>query len=79
MCESGNGNCSGSKRKHTPIVSEAQQGKFGAELSRRRKGEKSQMKGITEKELENHLEESGGKKLPKKVKKVGSYYGSRHS
>lgn len=56
-------------RKHTPIVSKAQQGKFGAELARRRAGKKSRMSSITTKELERHLEESKGKKLPKRVKK----------
>lgn len=53
-------------KKHTPIVSEAQRGKFGAELSRRRSGKKPQMKGITQKELVSHLKESKGKKLPKR-------------
>lgn len=54
------------KEKHTPIVSEAQRGKFGSELARRRAGEKRRMAGITTKELEQHLKESKGKKLPKK-------------
>jgi len=58
--------CSG--RKHTPIVSEIQRGKFGAELARRRSGKVSQMPGITEKELESHLHESKGKNLPKRKK-----------
>ena len=57
-----------SKRKHTPIVSEAQQGKFGAELARRRAGKESRMKGITTAELESHLHESKGKNLPKRKK-----------
>lgn len=62
--------CKGSSgRKHTPIVSKKQQGKFGAELARRRAGKTSRMKGITTKELEEHLKESKGKKLPKKSKK----------
>lgn len=56
--------CGYSKRKHTPIVSKAQRGKFGAELRRRRKGLKSRMEGITTKELESHLSESRGKQLP---------------
>jgi hypothetical protein len=51
-------------RKHTPIVSKAQRGLFGAELARRRSGKKSKMSGISVKELESHLEESAGKKLP---------------
>lgn len=54
----------GKHRKHTPIVSEAQQGKFGAELGRRRAGKARKMRGITTKELESHLKESKGKKLP---------------
>ena len=53
----------GGSRKHTPITSKAQRGLFGAELSRRRRGKKSRMSGITTKELESHLRESGGKKL----------------
>ena len=56
------GNCSG--RKHTPITSQAQRGLFGAELARRRAGKKGRMKGINTAELESHLHESGGKKLP---------------
>jgi hypothetical protein len=51
-------------RAHTPIVSERQRGLFGSELARRRKGEEGKMPGITEDELEGHLRESGGKKLP---------------
>lgn len=54
-------------KPHTPIVSKAQRGKSGAELGRRRAGKSSRMKGITTKELESHLHESKGKKLPKKV------------
>lgn len=57
------------KKKHTPIVSEAQQGLMGAELARRRAGEKPRMKGMSEEELSSHLKESGGKKLPKKSKR----------
>ena len=60
---------SGSARAHTPIVSEAQRGKFGAELARRRAGKKPQMPGITEKELVSHLKEAKGKKLVGRVKK----------
>jgi hypothetical protein len=61
-------NCSG-KRKHTPIVSKAQQGKMGVELGRRESGKSSQMKGITTKELKSHLRESKGKKLPERSRK----------
>ena len=60
---------SGKPRKHTEITSQAQQGKFGAELARRRAGKKPQIKGITTKELESHLHESKGKKLPKRARK----------
>ncbi len=51
-------------KKHTPITSKKQRGFFGAELARRREGKQSKMKGITTEELEGHLKESGGKKLP---------------
>lgn len=56
-------------RKHTPLVSEAQRGLFGAELRRRRLGLTPRMKGITTAELERHLEETKGKKLPARAKK----------
>jgi len=56
----------GCHKKHTPIVSKKQQGFFGAELARRRVGKKSRVPGITTAELEGHLKESKGKKLPKK-------------
>jgi len=55
-------------RKHTPIVSKKQRGLFGAELARRRAGKARRMPSITTKELEQHLIESKGKKLPKKKK-----------
>lgn len=51
-------------KKHTPIVSKAQRGMMGAELERQRKGKKSRMSGMSEEELERHLKESKGKKLP---------------
>ena len=57
------GQCS---KKHTPIVSKKQRGLFGAELARRRAGKKSRMTGIATAELESHLRESKGKKLPRK-------------
>lgn len=63
--------CKKSDRAHTPIVSKKQRGLFGAELARRRSGKKRKMKGITTKELEKHLKESKGKKLPKSRKKRG--------
>lgn len=56
----------GSHRKHTPIVSKKQRGMFGAELSRRRAGKDRMMEGITTAELESHLRESKGKKLPRR-------------
>ena len=56
-------------RKHTPIVSKRQRGLFGAELRRRKVGMAPQMKGITTEELEKHLRESRGRKLPKRAKK----------
>lgn len=56
-------------RAHTPIVSKAQRGKFGAELARRRAGKASRMPGITTAELRSHLKESKGKRLPKRSKK----------
>ena len=59
----------GCKKKHTPITSRAQHGKFGSELKRRRQGKPRRMRGITTKELESHLMESKGKKLPKKVRR----------
>ena len=61
--------CKGSKRPHTPVVSTKQQGLFEAELARRRAGKTTLMVGITTKELQQHLRESAGKKLPKKARK----------
>lgn len=58
----------GKHRKHTPITSQAQQGKFGAELARRRAGKARRMQGITTEELESHLRESKDKKLPARAK-----------
>ena len=60
-----------SKRKHTPITTEAQRGFFGATLRRRRQGSKwGGMKGITTAELRSHLHEAKGKKLPKRKRKT---------
>lgn len=56
-------------KKHTPIVSEAQRGLFGAEYARRKEGKRGKMKGITQAELESHLHEAGGKKLPARSRK----------
>ena len=58
------GSHGGGHRKHTPITSVAQRGKFGAELARRQEGKKSRMPSITTAELRSHLKESKGKKLP---------------
>lgn len=57
------------RRKHTPIVSRAQRGLFGAELARRRAGKKPRMKGISVAKLRSHLKESRGKKLPARRKR----------
>ena len=62
------GNPKKKERAHTSITSEAQRGLFGAELARRRAGKKGRMPGITTEELERHLKESGGKKLPARAK-----------
>ena len=63
--------CKKSGRKHTPIVSEAQRGKFGAELARREAGKKSRMPGITKAELKSHLHEAEGMDLPARSRKRG--------
>jgi hypothetical protein len=55
----------GKRRKHTPIVSKKQRGFFGAELHRKRAGQKGKT-GMSEEELESHLHESKGKSLPLK-------------
>lgn len=54
-------------RKHTPIVSQAQRGFFGAELARKRAG-KSTKTDMSKAELGRHLEESKGKSLPERIK-----------
>jgi hypothetical protein len=41
---------------------------MGAELARRKAGQEPRMRGMTFEELERHLEESKGKKLPKRSK-----------
>lgn len=55
--------CPKSKRKHTPIVSKAQQRLFGAV----RGGKKTKATGLSKAEAGRHLKESKGKKLPEKV------------
>ena len=52
-------------RKHTPIVSKAQRGLFGAVAG----GKKTKAKGLTVAEAKRHMKEAAGKKLPKRVKK----------
>lgn len=54
-------------RKHTPIVTEAQRGFFGAELGRLREGE-ARVTEMPEAELKRHLKEAKGKKLPSRRK-----------
>jgi len=61
----------GKHRKHTPIVSRAQRGMFGAEYARRKAGKAPRMKGITKAELRGHLKESRGKRLPKRTTRKG--------
>jgi len=60
--------CRKSKRKHTKITSEKQRGFFGAEYARKKEGKRGYT-DMTLAELKRHLEESRGKKLPKKSKK----------
>jgi len=57
-----------SDRKHTPIVSQAQRGFFGAELARKRAGKETKT-GMSEEELARHLRETKGKKLAKRKHK----------
>ncbi len=61
--------CGKSKRAHTPIVSKAQRGLFGAEYARRKAGKKPRIPSITRAELRGHLKESKGKKLPKRTRR----------
>ena len=64
----GKGCGKGGHRKHTPIVSRKQRGFFGAELARKRAGKETRT-DMTEAELERHLEESAGKKMPARAPK----------
>ena len=66
------------KRKHTPIVSEAQRGAMGVAYAAKKgqipksklKGPaKKIVKGMTKVELKRHLKESKGKKLPKRARR----------
>ena len=55
-------NCN--KRKHTPIVSRAQQKLFGAVAS----GKSTKATGLTKAKAVEHLKESKGKNLPARKK-----------
>ncbi|MCJ7497036.1 MAG: hypothetical protein MUO78_02725 [candidate division Zixibacteria bacterium] len=58
-------NCGkGGNRKHTPIVSRAQQKLFGAVAS----GKKTVATGLTKTKAVEHLKESKGKNLPARAK-----------
>lgn len=57
--------CKKSKRKHTPIVSEAQRRLFGAVLS----GRSTKATELTKGEAKRHLKEAKGKNLPERVRK----------
>ncbi len=65
-------------RKHTPIVSRAQRGLFGAELARRKAGKAGRMRGITTAELKSHLRESKGKDLAKRTGAARAFKSLRH-
>ncbi len=52
--------------KHTPIVSKAQRGLFGAVAG----GKKTKATGLSIAKAKTHLKEAAGKKLPKRVKKA---------
>lgn len=60
--------CKKSGRKHTKITTERQRGFFGAEYARKKAGKKGRTT-MSKATLKSHLEESGGKKLPKSKKK----------
>jgi hypothetical protein len=57
--------CKKSGRKHTPIVSKAQQRLFGAVAG----GKSTKATGLTKKEAKRHLRESRGKNLPERARK----------
>ena len=60
--------CRKSGRKHTPIVSEAERGFFGAEYARKKKGKKGKT-DMSLAELKRHIKEAKGKKLIKRKHK----------
>lgn len=53
------------KKRHTPIVSKAQRGLFGAVAA----GKKTKATGLSVAEAKRHMKEAKGKKLPKRVKR----------
>jgi len=55
----------GCSKKHTPIVSKAQRGLFGAKAG----GKKTKATGLTRKEAKRHMKEVKGKKLPARARK----------
>ena len=56
----------GRRRKHTPIVSKAQRGLFGARAG----GKKTKAAGLTIAEAKRHRKEVAGKKLPARKSKL---------
>ena len=52
-------------KKHTPIVSKAQRGLFGAVAG----GKKTKATGLSVAEAKRHMREIAGKKLPKRVRR----------
>ena len=64
----GKGCGKGGHRRHTPITSEKQRGLMGADYARAKRGQSTRT-GMSKAELKRHLEEAGGKDLPKKAKK----------
>lgn len=57
--------CKKSGRKHTPIVSKAQRGLFGARAG----GKKTKARGLSVAEAKRHMREVKGKKLPARAKR----------
>ena len=57
--------CKKSKRKHTPVVSKAQAGLFGAKAG----GKKTKAKGLTRTEARSHLRGLKVKSLPARKRK----------
>lgn len=57
--------CKKGGRKHTPIVSKAQRGLFGARAG----GKKTKAKSLSVAEAKRHMREVKGKKLPSRARK----------